>query len=115
MKTGVFAGSVVISASHVSSIQGMGSTEKLPWYRLLMMYSSPFRWALEGLTASVYGYEKEDLECPDHLDYCPYRRVQDTMRIGSKYQHFVYIQIRIPPNTLIILFFFQDSKMQIIN
>ncbi|XP_044005964.1 ATP-binding cassette sub-family G member 4-like [Aphidius gifuensis] len=80
--TGVFAGAVVISASHVSTIQGLGSTEKLPWYRLLMMYSSPFRWSIEGLISSVYGFEKEDLECPDHIDYCPYRKVVDTMSVG---------------------------------
>lgn len=66
------------------AVQGMGEKINLPLYRKLIMYSSYIRYGLEGLTISLYGYNREILYCPTEEMYCPFRSPREILLMMRK-------------------------------
>ncbi|KAK9293493.1 hypothetical protein QLX08_011583 [Tetragonisca angustula] len=76
---GTFAGPALTVPIMLFAIQGMGEKINLPLYRKLIMYSSYIRYGLEGLTTSLYGYNREMLYCPIEEMYCPFRSPREIL------------------------------------
>ncbi|KAF3426173.1 hypothetical protein E2986_03051 [Frieseomelitta varia] len=81
---GTFAGPALTVPIMLFAIQGMGEKINLPLYRKLIMYSSYLRYGLEGLTTSLYGYNREMLYCPTEEMYCPFRSPREILLMMRK-------------------------------
>ncbi|XP_012265456.2 ATP-binding cassette sub-family G member 1 [Athalia rosae] len=86
---GMFVGPAITVPLMLVAIQGMGSTEPLPFYRLLVMYSSYIRYGLEGLIVATYGNGREKLPCPPEESYCHYRVPRELIRVMGM-EHVVF-------------------------
>ena len=68
------------------AVQGMGSTDPLPIYRVLVMYISYIRYGLEGLIIATYGYDRGKLPCPSDEVYCHYKYPRELLRVMGNYK-----------------------------
>lgn len=53
------------------------------------MYLSYMRYGLEALTVSIYGFNREQLPCPESEMYCQYRMPRELLRIMGNWTNFV--------------------------
>lgn len=58
------------------AVYGMGDGEHPgPLFWRVARACSFLRYGLEGLVAAVYGPPRNDLVCPEDVDYCEYKNV----------------------------------------
>ncbi|XP_026315498.1 ATP-binding cassette sub-family G member 1 [Hyposmocoma kahamanoa] len=72
----VFTGPCLSVPLMLLAVYGIGSGDEQPpiiWK--LARSCSYLRYGLEGLVEAVYGPPRDDLICPDHIDYCEYKNV----------------------------------------
>ncbi|XP_059051407.1 ATP-binding cassette sub-family G member 1-like [Achroia grisella] len=78
----VFLGPALSVPLMLLAVYGLGDGDLPPpiiWK--LARSCSYLRYGMEGLVAAVYGERKEDLVCPDDIDYCQYNNVADFVRL----------------------------------
>lgn len=82
-------GPVVTVPFMIISVYGMGWANSVPIYMKILMYTSYLRFGLEGLVISVYGNNREGMDCPKTEFYChfkePERLLQEVGMIGIVY------------------------------
>lgn len=83
-QNGTFVGPALSVPIMLFAVQGIGETISLPLYRKLIMYLSYIRYGLEGLTTSLYGYNREMLHCPTEEMFCPFRSPREMLLITRK-------------------------------
>nr|ASS36029.1 ABCG1 [Samia ricini] len=72
----VFTGPALSVPLMLLAVYGIGSGDApLPLVWRLARACSFLRYGIEGLVAAIYGPPREDLVCPDDVDYCEYRNV----------------------------------------
>ncbi|XP_021201263.3 ATP-binding cassette sub-family G member 1 [Helicoverpa armigera] len=72
----VFMGPSMSVPLMLLAVYGIGSgDDPLPIVWRLARACSFLRYGIEGLVAAIYGPPREDLICPDHVDYCEYKNV----------------------------------------
>lgn len=45
----------------------------MPQILYYLSYVNYYRFALDGLVQAIYGFQRETLQCPSHIDYCHFR------------------------------------------
>lgn len=72
----VFMGPAMSVPLMLLAVYGIGSgDDPLPIVWRLARACSFLRYGIEGLVAAIYGPPRDDLICPDHVDYCEYKNV----------------------------------------
>uniref|UniRef100_A0A2A4JW89 ABC transporter domain-containing protein n=1 Tax=Heliothis virescens TaxID=7102 RepID=A0A2A4JW89_HELVI len=72
----VFMGPAMSVPLMLLAVYGIGSgDDPLPIVWRLARACSFLRYGIEGLVAAIYGPPREDLICPEHVDYCEYKNV----------------------------------------
>ncbi|KAG6445632.1 ATP-binding cassette sub-family G member 1 [Manduca sexta] len=72
----VFLGPALSVPLMLLAVYGIGSGDNpLPIVWRLARACSFLRYGIEGLVAAIYGPPRDDLICPDHVDYCEYKNV----------------------------------------
>lgn len=72
----VFTGPALSVPLMLLAVYGIGSGDApLPLVWRLARSCSFLRYGIQGLVAAIYGPPREDLICPDDVDYCEYRNV----------------------------------------
>ncbi|CAH0581115.1 unnamed protein product [Chrysodeixis includens] len=72
----VFMGPAMSVPLMLLAVYGIGSgDDPLPIVWRLARACSFLRYGIEGLVAAIYGAPRDDLVCPDHVDYCEYKNV----------------------------------------
>lgn len=73
----VFMGPAMSVPLMLLAVYGIGSgDDPLPIVWRLARACSFLRYGIEGLVAAIYGPPRNDLVCPDHVDYCEYKNVR---------------------------------------
>ncbi|XP_071647246.1 ATP-binding cassette sub-family G member 1 isoform X3 [Temnothorax longispinosus] len=82
VKNSVFTGPALSCPLMLIAVQDFGeSIVPRPIYRTILMYMSYIRYALEALTAAVYGFNRQRLPCPVEEVYCHFSSPTELMRI----------------------------------
>ncbi|KAF9414518.1 hypothetical protein HW555_007592 [Spodoptera exigua] len=72
----VFMGPAMSVPLMLLAVYGIGSgDDPLPIVWRLARACSFLRYGIEGLVAAIYGPPRDDLICPEHVDYCEYKNV----------------------------------------
>ncbi|XP_063822356.1 ATP-binding cassette sub-family G member 1 [Ostrinia nubilalis] len=72
----VFLGPALSVPLMLLAVYGIGYGDVPPPIVWKLARSCSFlRYGIEGLVAAIYGPPREDLICPDHVDYCEYKNV----------------------------------------
>ncbi|KAM3958469.1 LOW QUALITY PROTEIN: ATP-binding cassette sub-family G member 1 [Aphomia sociella] len=78
----VFLGPALSVPLMLLAVYGMGDGDLPPpiiWK--LARSCSYLRYGIEGLVAAIYGGRKEDLICPEDIDYCEYKNVANFVKL----------------------------------
>lgn len=71
---GMFAGPVLLVPFILLSIPYLGEKDAVvPLYMRILMTLSYLRLGFEGITDAIYGYNRENMICPDGEVFCPYK------------------------------------------
>ncbi|KAL0831044.1 hypothetical protein ABMA28_001927 [Loxostege sticticalis] len=72
----VFLGPALSVPLMLLAVYGIGYGDVPPPFIWKLARSCSFlRYGIEGLVAAIYGPPRDDLICPDHVDYCEYKNV----------------------------------------
>ncbi|KAJ8721694.1 hypothetical protein PYW07_002469 [Mythimna separata] len=72
----VFMGPAMSVPLMLLAVYGIGSgDDPLPIVWRIARACSFLRYGIEGLVAAIYGPPRDDLICPEHVDYCEYKNV----------------------------------------
>ncbi|CAH2107999.1 unnamed protein product [Euphydryas editha] len=78
----MFVGPVAAVPMMLLAVYGIGSGDEAPPLIWRLARSCSFmRYGLEGLIMAVYGPPREDLICPEEVDYCEYKNVKYFVRL----------------------------------
>ena len=81
-QNGMFCGPVAVCPIMLLSVCGMGSGwETIPAPTRFFMKLSYLRYSLEGILESIYGFERDDMDCPGSELFCPYKKPKFLLRI----------------------------------
>ncbi|KAL4715556.1 hypothetical protein ACJJTC_009182 [Scirpophaga incertulas] len=73
----VFLGPAMSVPLMLLAVYGIGTGDEVPPLLWRVARAGSFlRYGIEGLVAAVYGAPRDDLTCPDHVDYCEYKNVR---------------------------------------
>lgn len=67
----MFVGPVITVPLMLLAVYGIGyGPNEYPLYIRLIMSLSYLRYGIEGIIAAIYGFDREDLVCPDTETFC---------------------------------------------
>lgn len=79
---GMFIGPALCVPIMLFSVYGLSYNRPvIPLHMQLLMKLSYLRYGLEGLLLAIYGYDREDMTCPD--DYCHYKSPRNVLTIAG--------------------------------
>ncbi|XP_013187811.2 ATP-binding cassette sub-family G member 1 [Amyelois transitella] len=78
----VFLGPAMSVPLMLLAVYGIGYGDlPVPLIWKLARSCSFLRYGIEGLVVAIYGPPREDLICPDHVDYCEYKNVAGFVKL----------------------------------
>ncbi|XP_053612238.1 ATP-binding cassette sub-family G member 1-like [Plodia interpunctella] len=78
----VFLGPAISVPLMLLAVYGIGYGDlPVPLIWKLARSCSFLRYGIEGLVVAIYGPPREDLICPDHVDYCEYKNVAGFVKL----------------------------------
>ncbi|KAL7045267.1 hypothetical protein ACKWTF_002182 [Chironomus riparius] len=81
-QNGMFIGPVACVPLMLLSVYGIGTgIESIPPLIRYIMKFSYLRHSLEGIIQSIYGFDRQDMVCPNDEMFCPYKKPEFLLRI----------------------------------
>lgn len=78
----MFCGPVAVCPMMLLSVCGIGGgKDTIPALQRFFMKFSYLRYSLEAIIESIYGFDRDDMVCPNSEKFCPYKKPKFLLRV----------------------------------
>lgn len=94
LQNGMFVGPSLSVPLMLLAVYGLGDSHTpIPLFMRLAMYLSYLRYGLEGLTLSIYGFDRPSIDCPDIKDFCQLSHPKELLKQTGMLEANIYFDI----------------------